>query len=253
MDVLMNDVKDDHVHIPPIRTAPPLVSSSDDMIRAALDILKEAKRPMMMAGTSVKWSSAQQQMVRFLDKVNLPAYANGMGRGTIPRDSKHLFNRTRRNALGECDVLILAGCLLDFRLNYGDDIPDTTKIIQLEMDNLLVGQNRASDVALVGNLACGFEAIMRVMDENSISLDFSDYGKSLRDQEEAKTKALSAEATSDAVPIEAQRLCQDIADFVAEDDVRKAVERGETIRIGPRTIITPLANDLARQHGIFRR
>ncbi len=42
-------------------------------------------------------------------------------------------------------------------------------------------------------------------------------------------------------------------DFVAEYDVRQAIDRGENIRIGPRTIITPLANDLGQEHGIFRR
>jgi len=42
-------------------------------------------------------------------------------------------------------------------------------------------------------------------------------------------------------------------DFVAEFDVRQAIDRGDTIRIGPRTIITPLAHDLGQEHGIFRR
>ena len=42
-------------------------------------------------------------------------------------------------------------------------------------------------------------------------------------------------------------------DFVAEFDVRQAIDRGETIRVDPRTIITPLANDLGKEHGIFQR
>lgn len=46
---------------------------------------------------------------------------------------------------------------------------------------------------------------------------------------------------------------QEPVDFVAESDVRQAMNRGETIRIGPRTIITPLANDLGKEHGIFER
>jgi acetolactate synthase-1/2/3 large subunit len=217
-DILADTAELDRVKFPPIRTAPPRVAPSDDMVDEALDLLKAAKKPVLMAGTSVKWSNAQPEINAFLEKTNIPAYANGMGRGVIPRGSKHLFNRTRRGALGECDVLILAGCLLDFRLNYGDDIPDSTKIIQLEMDNLLVGQNRASDVALVGNLACGFESLMRVMDEKNIALDFSDYGKTLREQEDQKAQAMAGAAKSDNVPIEAQRLCQEIADFVATDD-----------------------------------
>jgi acetaldehyde dehydrogenase (acetylating) len=41
-------------------------------------------------------------------------------------------------------------------------------------------------------------------------------------------------------------------DFVAESDVRDAIARGQTIRVGPRTLITPLAKDLGKEHGIFR-
>jgi len=42
-------------------------------------------------------------------------------------------------------------------------------------------------------------------------------------------------------------------DFVAEADVKRVIERGGKIRIGPQTIITPLARDLGEQHGIFKR
>lgn len=52
---------------------------------------------------------------------------------------------------------------------------------------------------------------------------------------------------------EAEGQSAEPVDFVSEADVRDAVHRGATIRVGPRTIITPLANDLGQQHGIFRR
>ena len=42
-------------------------------------------------------------------------------------------------------------------------------------------------------------------------------------------------------------------DFVAEDDVRAAVEKGEKISIGPDTIITPLAREQGEEHEVFRR
>ncbi len=42
-------------------------------------------------------------------------------------------------------------------------------------------------------------------------------------------------------------------DFVAEDDVRAAADRGEKIRIGPDTIITPSARELGEERGVFRR
>ncbi len=42
-------------------------------------------------------------------------------------------------------------------------------------------------------------------------------------------------------------------DFVAEADVRRALDRGETIRIGPHTIITPLAYEFGEDHDLFLR
>ena len=218
MDILMNDIKEDHVRYPDIRTTPPLIAAQRDVVSEALDILENAKRPMMMAGTSVKWSSAQSQMANFLDKTKIPTYANGMGRGTLPRDSELLFNRTRRDAIQNCDVIILAGCVLDFRMKFGRDIPEDAKIIQLEMDNLLVGQNRHTDVALVGNLACSFDSMTQVIEEDNRNIDFSDYAAELRAQEDKLAESLKDAQASDAVPIQTPRFCQEVADFVGKDD-----------------------------------
>ena len=218
MDILMQDVKEEHVRFPEIRTTPPLISPQRDEVTKALDILEQAKRPMMMAGTSVKWSNAQTNMQAFLAKTKIPTYANGMGRGTIPRDSDLLFNRTRRDAIQNCDVIVLAGCVLDFRMKFGRDIPKDAKVIQLEMDNLLVGQNRNTDVALVGNLACTFDTMVQVIDEDSRKIDFSAYAAELRAQEDKLSEELQGAQASDAVPIQTPRFCQEIAEFVGRDD-----------------------------------
>lgn len=218
MDILMNDVDEKGVRFPPIRTAPPLISPQRDVCLDALKMISQAKRPMMMAGTSVKWSNAQKQLAAFLDKTKIPAYANGMGRGTIQRDSPLLFNRTRRDAIKDTDCIILAGCILDFRMKFGADIPADAKVIQLEMDNLLIGQNRAADAALVGNLASTFESLIRLIDEEKIDLNFSAYAKELRAAEDAIEAKLAGSQGSDEVPILTDRFVKDIAEFVSRDD-----------------------------------
>ncbi|MBX3180882.1 MAG: hypothetical protein KF886_26340 [Candidatus Hydrogenedentes bacterium] len=216
MDILMSEA-DGEVRIPRIQTAPPAIAPDKTQVCAALELLAAADRPLLMAGTSVKWSRAEAALARFLDRTHMPAYTNGMGRGTVPRDSRHLFNRTRREALEQSDVVILAGAVLDFRLAFGDSIPASAKIIQLEMDNTLIGQNRPSDVALVGNLACSFDALCAALDAGGVQLDFSAYAAALRAKEDARAAALSETASSDQVPIHADRLCREIADFVDDD------------------------------------
>lgn len=216
MDILLSEARWD-VEIPTIRTQPPATAPDPDAVRAALTVLASARKPLMIVGTSVKWSQAQDALLRFLDKSNLPAYTNGMGRGMLPRDSKFLFNRTRRMAMEECDVLVLAGAVLDFRLAFGRSIPPEAQIIQLEMDATLIGQNRRADAALVGNLASTFDALCRTMDEDGLTLDFSDHAAALRAEEDAKAVTVSANANSPQVPIHADRLCQEIASFVNDD------------------------------------
>lgn len=216
MDILMSEARWE-VGIPNVQTKPPAIAPDPEAVRDALALLSRAEKPMMMVGTSVKWSQAQHALERFLDRTSMPAYANGMGRGMLARDSRHLFNRTRRKAMEQCDVFVLAGAILDFRLGFGESVPKDAVIIQLEMDNTLIGQNRPADAALVGNLACTFDALCRAMDEDGLKLDFSGYAATLRAEEDAKAAAVAETGASAQVPIHADRFCREVADFVDDD------------------------------------
>ena len=217
LDVLMNEVEWEDDAMPIIRTEAPRTCAGRGEAAKALSFLQEAKRPVLMAGTGIKWSNAEGPLNAFLEQTNIPAYANGMGRGTIPRTSPHLFNRTRRQALEQCDLLVLAGAVLDFRLAFGENIPKDARIIQLDMDHRTIGQNRSSDAALVGNLSDSMQLLVRVMLEEGIALDFSAYSDILREAEQAKEAGLKGAYVSDEVPIHPSRLCKEIADFVTDD------------------------------------
>jgi acetolactate synthase-1/2/3 large subunit len=240
MDVLMESVDDDTISIPVINTIPPAVSPDRQACLEALRIITQAKKPVLMAGTSVKWSMAQESLNAFLDQTHIPAYVNGMGRGTIPPDSPHLFGRTRRAALEEADVVILAGVLLDFRMRFGETIPKSAKIIQLDMDSTLMGHNRAADVALVGNLSCTFDTMLRLMNDESIAIDFRTRQSELRTQEDALAQKQSSAATSDDVPIKTSRFCAEIAAFVAEhNDMIVIGDGGDVVAAAAKVVPIP--------------
>ena len=218
MDVFMGEVDLAEAPIPPIRTAAPRTSPDRASVREALDLLSRAQRPMLMAGTSVKWSLASAAMNAFLDETFIPAYANGMGRGTIPPTSPQFLNRSRRKAMQQIDLIILAGCLLDFRLRFGQTIPADAKIVQLEMDATLIGQNRPADVGLVGNLSGSFEMLLEEMKQQGVRLDFSGWRDQLREIEIAEERKVEAALGSDESPVDPQRLCREIRDWLATQD-----------------------------------
>ena len=208
MDIFMGQVPDDNVIVPTIRTTAPRISPDRVEVRAALELLAKAERPMLMAGTSVKWSEAEDSMNSFINDIHLPTFCNGMGRGSVPWESPQFLNRSRRDALAQTDCILLAGTLLDFRMRFGKSIPEDAKVIQLDMDNILMGQNRQTDVPLVGNLACTFDLLAEEMKNQGLKLDFTAWRDQLRKLEtEAEAKVQSA-LNSDETPVDPQRMCK---------------------------------------------
>jgi acetolactate synthase-1/2/3 large subunit len=218
MDVWNNQVEWEDSPIPLIRTESPRISPDRDEVRKAIELLQAAERPMLMAGTSVKWSRASEAMNRFIGETHIPTYTNGMGRGTVPPESPEWLNRSRRDAMTQIDCILLAGTLLDFRMRFGQSIPADAKIIQLEMDATLIGQNRGTDVPLVGNLGYSFDLLLEEMKNQGVSLDFSGWRDQLREIEDTAEAAVQAKLNSDESPLDPQRMCREVRDWLDTQD-----------------------------------
>ena len=214
MDIFMGEVDEATAPVPKIRTEPPRLSPDRDEVQRALEILQNAKRPMLMAGTSVKWSRAAAEMNRFIAATHIPTYTNGMARGSVPPETPEFLVRSRRDALQKIDCIFLAGTLLDFRMRFGQSIPADAKIIQADMDATLIGQNRQTDVPLVGNLACTFDQLVEEMERQNVTLDFSGWRDELREIENAAEEKVQANLASDEVPVDPQRMCRDVRDWL---------------------------------------
>jgi acetolactate synthase-1/2/3 large subunit len=219
MDVLGAQLEWDDALFPTFRTVPPRSAPEARDVRAALELLRRAERPIVLVGTGVKWSQGREPLERLLHETHLPAFTNGMGRGQVRFDDPQFFNRVRKEAIGQCDVFVLAGAQLDFRLKFGASIPAQTKIIQLDIEHTLIGHNRSPDVAIVGNLGVAFETMLRLMEDDGISLDFTTWRDELRAQEDAVAATFESQLNSDESPVDPLRMCREIRDFIDEDTI----------------------------------
>ena len=214
MDVFLGQCEEEKAPIPLIRTESPRLSPDREEVRNAIEILRTAERPLLMAGTSVKWSRAAESMNRFIAETHIPTYTNGMGRGTVPPDSPEFLNRSRRSALQQIDCIVLAGTLLDFRMRFGQTIPADAKVIQLDMDATLIGQNRQTDVPLIGNLSCSFDLLLEEMKNGGVQLDYSAWRDQLRVIETEAENKVQAALNSDETPVDPQRMCREVRDWL---------------------------------------
>ncbi len=219
MDVLMGQAEFDQTWFPKARPVPPRLAPDRGDVLAALEVLRHAQRPVLMAGTGVKWSGGGEALRRFIQETRIPTFTNGMGRGLVRFDDPQFFNRVRKEALKSCDVFLIAGVALDFRLRFGGAAPADAKIVQLDMENQLIGQNRSADAAIVGNIGLTFEMMLQVMKEESIQLDFTSRRDELRKRETEIEASFQSQLDSDESPVDPLRMCREIRDFIDDDTI----------------------------------
>ncbi len=241
MDVLSGEVEIEKVRFPKIRTNPPVMMPVREDIESALEVLSAAERPVMMVGTSAKWSNASTQVQEFVEKIHIPTFVNGMGRGQVKPDTPELLNRVRKEAIQQCDVFICAGVLLDFRLGFGRTIPADAKIIQLDIENELIGTNRSADASVVGNLGVSFSEMIRMIEEGD-GLDYSEWRDKLISRETELEDAFADSLNSSEVPIDPLRLCREIRDFVVDKDMILIGDGGDIVAQAAKVLPIPAEN-----------
>ena len=214
IDILSAPVDLDTVRMPRFRDYRVSGTAPQRAIGEAAALVAGASRPMVMAGTALKWSEGAPALRRFAEATKIPVFTNGMGRGQLPMNHPQFFNRSRRDALAQADVVVLAGTPLDFRMKYGGSIRGDAKVVQLDLDETLIGQNRAADVGLVGNVGANLDALREAVGV----VDFSAFSAVLRAVEDNAAAKIAAQLTSDEVPIDPMRLCAEIAAHIATDD-----------------------------------
>lgn len=103
---------------PLARINPPTADLSH--LDEALDLIREAQRPVFIAGGDIWQNRAEEIFVSFIEAVRIPVIVNGMARGILAPSNPLLVTPARSYALKNADLVIVAGTPLDFRLGYGD-------------------------------------------------------------------------------------------------------------------------------------
>src|SRR5262245_17694124 len=115
MDQLFSRAEIERPTADPARGAEP----DGDALTEIAELLADAERPVLVLGTDVWSDRAETAAAEFVERVGVPVIANGMGRGIVPGGHRLLVTKARRVALGQCDLAIVIGAPLDFRLGYG--------------------------------------------------------------------------------------------------------------------------------------
>jgi acetolactate synthase I/II/III large subunit len=184
------------------------------------DILVRAKKPCVLLGSQVWTTRGTKSAIEFCKTLNIPAFMNGAGRGTLPPGDPHHFQLTRSYAFGEADVILIVGTPFDFRMGYGKRLKAET-VVQIDMSYSTVGKNRDVSLGLVGDVGAILAAVTQAasgrLDDGAASR--RPWLAQLRAEEDRLTEARLPKLLSDSTPIHPLRLAHEINQFLTEDTV----------------------------------
>ena len=113
-----------------------------DVARAAA-LLREAERPVIMAGTNLYWGHGEEALLALAQELGIPVFLNGLARGCVPADHELFFARARSNGLKGADVALVIGVPMDFRLGFGQSFGEETELVVIDRAEPLRDHPRA--------------------------------------------------------------------------------------------------------------
>jgi acetolactate synthase-1/2/3 large subunit len=194
----------------------PVAAAAAEGVERAAELLRDASRPVVMAGTGLYWAHAEQALRELVDEVQLPVFLNGLARGCLPADHPLFFSRARGTALKGADVALVVGVPMDFRLGFGGAFGDDTRIVVVGSSPPANPHPREPAAELFGGIAATLEALREAAPGGP---DRSAWLAELRQAENEKRAAEEPELTDDRAPLHPLRVYHELQQVLDRDAV----------------------------------
>lgn len=195
-------------------------------IEKLAEILVKSERPAVLFGQQVWASGGVQDATDFVRALDIPAYMNGASRGMLANDDPHHFDRTRRDAFNNADVILIVGTPFDFRMGYGKRISNKAVLVQIDQSYATVGKNRDINLGLAGDPGAILAAVAQAINgaasggiDSGARQSRQKWMAELREIEASKLTKLMPMFTTDQNPIHPYRLAWEINEFLGEDTI----------------------------------
>ncbi|MBI3096184.1 MAG: acetolactate synthase 3 catalytic subunit [Rhodocyclales bacterium] len=155
-----------------MRSYNPVVKGHSGQIKKAVQMLLEAKRPMIYAGGGVILSDAAERLVKLARTLGYPVTNTLMGLGGYPATDKQWLGMLGMHgtyeanmAMQNCDVLIAVGARFDDRVigNPAHFAEVSRKIIHIDIDPSSISKRVKVDVPIVGNLPDVLDELQKLL------------------------------------------------------------------------------------------
>src|SRR6187549_2455362 len=146
-----------------------------DAVQRALDLLKAAKRPLIVLGKGAAYSQADADIRALVEKTGIPYLPMSMAKGLLPDTHAQSASAARSYVLPEADVVMLIGARLNWLLSHGKGKTwggkgskdwGGQKFIQVDISPQEADSNVRIDAPVVGDIGSCVSALLGSMGGN---------------------------------------------------------------------------------------
>jgi len=134
-----------------------------DAVSRALDVIKSAKKPLIILGKGAAYAQADDAVRQFVENSGIPYLPMSMAKGLLPDTHELSAGPARSLVLKESDVVIMIGARLNWLLSHGKGKqwgePHSTKFVQIDIEPREMDSNVEIAAPLVGDIGSVLDAL----------------------------------------------------------------------------------------------
>src|SRR5512147_505591 len=135
-------------------------------IKRALEVLKSAKKPLIILGKGAAYAQADDAIRALIEKSGIPFLPMSMGKGLLPDTHPQCAGAARSTVLAQSDVVLLIGARLNWLLSHGKgktwgEAPK--KFIQIDIEPKEMDSNVEIVAPVVGDIGSCVNAMLGAM------------------------------------------------------------------------------------------
>ena len=148
--------------------AAPRQIPAPEAVKRALDLLRGAKRPLILLGKGAAYAQADADIKALVEKSGIPYLPMSMAKGLLPDTHPQSAAAARSYVLAEADVVMLVGARLNWLLSHGKGktwgTPGAKQFIQIDISPTEIDSNVAIAAPVIGDIGSCVSALLAGID-----------------------------------------------------------------------------------------
>lgn len=209
-----------------------------DAVSRFLQLLLDAEKPIVIAGSGAHYSDAGQAVFAFVEKTGVPVFTSAQGRGLLSDAHPFCFESSlfvrpgaAATALINSDLILILGNRISLTYAFGEVFNPKAKIVQVDIEPEEIGRNHSVELGILSDVKAfvteGNEQIRNMENSQALRQRFEPWRQELNN--EAKKSKAEAEKNwgSEDGCIHPWRLVSEIDLFMDREDDIIAADGGD--------------------------